>query len=54
MAYARRSYDKSDAKYDGTVETSVDDDGKTFSLNLDGDPYEIDQQKELRLKVDPQ
>lgn len=53
VGYSRKSYDKSDAKYDGVLEVEPSEEGKTFALNFDGDPYDLDQQKELRLKVNP-
>lgn len=47
-------YNNSDAKYDGTVDVIETDDKKTLSLNLNGDPNDLDQQKEIRFKVNKQ
>lgn len=44
-------YNNTDAKYDGTVDVTETSDKKTYLLNVDGDPNDIDQKKELRLKV---
>lgn len=53
VGYSRRSYDKSDAKYDGNIEIEETEDAKTFALNLNGDPNDLDQQKSVTFKVGP-
>ncbi len=45
------AYDKSDSKFDGTIDVIEDDDKKLFSLNVDGDPYKLEDRSELRFKV---
>jgi hypothetical protein len=49
-------YNASDAKYDGNVNVTVDPatSVKTFSLELNGDPQNLDASKELLFKVNPQ
>lgn len=48
---ARRSYNKSDAKYDGNMNV-VEEDGKTvFSLDLKTDPEMLSQKKDITFKV---
>jgi hypothetical protein len=48
---ARKSYDKSDAKYDGQMNV-VEEDGKTvFSLDLKADPETLSQKKDITFKV---
>jgi hypothetical protein len=39
-------------KYDGTVEVHEDEDTKTFSFKPDGDLYDLDKRKEVRLRVE--
>jgi len=53
LKLSNRSYEKTD-KYDGTVDVSVDPEGKkTFSLNVDGDLDKLDQKEEILFKVNP-
>lgn len=48
---ARRSYNKSDAKYDGNLNV-VEEDGKTvFSLDLKADPETLSEKKDITFKV---
>jgi hypothetical protein len=44
-------YNKSGAKYDGTVYISEDDDTKRFNLELDSDPYELEIKDEVVFRV---
>lgn len=44
-------YENSGAKYGGTI-TVEEDDVKRFSLNLDGDPDELENMKEVTFKID--
>ncbi len=45
-------YDKSDWKYDGAVNVAVNDEGKkTITLEVNGDPNDIEFMKNLSLKV---
>lgn len=49
-----KSYNKSEAKYDGSVDiVDIDPTKKTFTLNLNRDPEEIEQAGEIRFKVNP-
>lgn len=46
------AYANSDARYDGHMEVEEKPDGvKTFSLNLNGDPKDLPDQKEVIFKV---
>jgi len=52
LGLSTASYNASDAKYDGTITVVQDsDEKKTFSLNLPGDPENLDQQKQVVFKV---
>lgn len=44
-------YNNSDAKYAGSINVDNTDTKKTFSLNLNGDPDEIENKKEIIFKV---
>jgi len=46
-----RSYNKSDSKYDGTMDVEETDGSKKFMLNFDGDPSDLDQKKEVTFKI---
>lgn len=46
-------YTKSDARFDGDMLVSKTSAGKTFTLNLNGDPAHLEHQKEVRFKVKP-
>jgi hypothetical protein len=48
-----KAYDKSDAKYDGTVDVTDGEDKTSFLLNVNSDISKLHEQKELRLKVNP-
>lgn len=48
-----RTYEKSGAKYDGTLDVIEDPEGaKTVSLNLDSDPYDLDKQSVVKFRVE--
>ncbi len=52
LGYSSKSYNVSEAKYDGTVDIEESEDGhKLFSLNLNGDPETLQDQQEIRFKV---
>lgn len=54
MGISTRNYNKSELKYDGSIEVSLDDTGKkTFALVLNGDPYQLDEKTELVFKMEP-
>lgn len=46
-------YNNSDAKFDGTVGVTETDDKLSYILNLNGDPADLKNQSEVRLKVGP-
>lgn len=50
-----KAYDESDAKYDGFIDIDEDvvNEKKTFRLNLDSDPEELEQKKDVTFKVNP-
>lgn len=49
---AKKFYDATGVKYDGSVDVKVSDDGsKQFLLNLNGDPNELDKKTEIVFKV---
>ena len=46
------SYNKSDARFDGTVNVLTSDEGnKLFTLELDGDPADLEQKNDIVFKV---
>lgn len=47
-----KQYNKSDAKYDGVVQVVETEDTKSFNLEFDGDPYDLDQKGELVFRVE--
>jgi hypothetical protein len=47
------AFSKSDAKYDGTVDITETADKKSYSLNLNTDPDELDAKDEITFKVNP-
>jgi hypothetical protein len=54
LSFSSKSYNASEAKYDGSIDVVADGDGgKSFSLNLNGDPYLLDSQKQVTFKINP-
>lgn len=52
LRISNRSYQASGAKYNGAVNVNTDDQGnKVFSLELDGDPTDIEFMDEISFKV---
>lgn len=51
MGVSTYTYNNSGAKYVGNIEVLDTGDKKTFSLNLNGDPNEIDQMNEATFRV---
>lgn len=52
LGIAARSYNNSEAKYDGSIDVEQVADGvKRFSLVLNGDPDTLDSQKQVIFKV---
>lgn len=54
LGISTASYNNSDAKYDGALEITNTDDKKTFALNLNTHPDDLEKQHEVVLKVSPQ
>lgn len=55
LGLSTKSYNSSEAKYDGQIVVLNDPAGakKTFSLELDSDPNELEGKKEVIFKVTP-
>jgi hypothetical protein len=54
LGLSSKQYDQSDAAYDGQVVVETNDTGgKLFSLQLDGDPTEIEKKSSVAFKVAP-
>lgn len=51
LGFSTKSYNKSDSKYDGTIDVEQKEDAKVFSLNLHSDPDELDQKNQVVFKV---
>lgn len=52
LGISSKTYNQSDAKYDGIMEVeNVGDDTKRFSLNLKSDPDDLDKKHEVVFKV---
>lgn len=47
------AYNNSDAKYDGTIDIIEKEDKMSFTMNLDEDPINIPNMKEVRFRVKP-
>ena len=47
------AYNNSDAKFDGTIDIFEDEDTKQFTLNMDDDPYELENKSQVIFKVNP-
>lgn len=52
VGVAKKIYDDTGGKYDGTVDVEITEDGtKRFSLNLDSDPDTLDSKNEITFRV---
>lgn len=51
VGYSRKSYNNSDSKFDGAMVVQDTEDGKMFSLELDSDPADMQEMKEVKFKV---
>jgi Putative phage holin Dp-1 len=51
LGYSSRSYNNSDAKFDGVIAVKVEEDKKVFSLELNGDPDDLTDQSQVIFKV---
>lgn len=52
LGISTASYNKSDQKYIGTIDIHEDEVSKTFSLNMNEDPYDLEKRKEVIFKVE--
>ena len=52
LKYSKRSYNASDARYDGNMIVEHKGATKVFSLNLSSDPLELDKKDQVTFKVD--
>ncbi len=54
LGFASKSYNNSDAKYDGQIEVVIQEDfSKQFLLELNSDPYELEKKKQVVFRVNP-
>jgi hypothetical protein len=53
LGLSSNAYEKSDAKFDGTVGVIETADKLSYVLNLDEDPVKLKDKTEVRLKVGP-
>ena len=51
LSISTKQYDKSDAKYDGSIDIAEQDDVKTFSLSLNQHPETIEKMSQVVFKV---
>lgn len=51
LGISSASYHNSDERFDGTVNVVETDDKKTFTLDIQGDPYELENKSQIVLKV---
>lgn len=54
LGVAQRSYDASEAKYDGSIDVIPQGEGTLYSLNLNGQPEEIAGMSTVTFKVNTQ
>lgn len=51
LGISTTSYNRSEAKYGGAINITQSEDKKIFSLELEGDPEELEKQKEITFKI---
>lgn len=51
LGLSTSAYNQSEARFDGTIDVFEDDGSKQFMLNLDEDPYFLEQKGEILFKV---
>jgi len=51
LGVSTANYEKSGAKYAGTLDIFEDDETKQFNLQMDEDPYELDKKSEVTFRV---
>lgn len=54
IAIGSRAYSKSDARFDGNIVIGETDETKTYSLELNRNPEELDSLKEAVFKINPE
>ena len=55
LRYSSKSYARSEAKFDGTIDVEQVEGGpKRFTLNLNGDPETLDSQSQVVFKINSQ
>ena len=53
LGLATKSYNASDAPYDGSIDVFDSEGKKTYSLTLNSDPEALDQKSQVVFKVNP-
>jgi hypothetical protein len=53
LGLSQLQYNKSDARYSGAINMSQTPNGLLYSLELNGDPADIQHQDEVKFKVNP-
>jgi hypothetical protein len=51
LGISQNNYNKSDARFDGAINVNETEERKQFSLELKGDPDEIDKKDQVVFKV---
>lgn len=51
LGLSTSAYNQSDARFDGTIDVFEDEDTKRFMLNLEKDPYILENKGEILFKV---
>lgn len=52
LGLSQLQYNNSGVKYDGVMTVLETDEAKSFTLEFDGDPHDIDKKKEVIFKVE--
>lgn len=52
LGLSTKAYNESDVKYDGAILVSEDEGTKTYSIAVNKDPYDLDQQKDAIFKIE--
>lgn len=53
LGISTSKYNNSDAAYDGQMDVLTHENGKTFSLQLNSDPEDLESKKSITFKVNP-
>ena len=51
LSISTKSFNESEAKFDGTIEVSNNDGVKVFTLSLNSDPQHLDEKKEAIFRI---